>query len=262
VIQELNIATTLIYLLQGMPIWAENIRQLLTERDLTVSHILLTHWHGDHTGGVPDLIAYNPDFASRVYKNHPDHGQQPIEDGQVFQTEGAAIRAVFTPGHAEDHMCFLLEEENALFTGDNVLGHGFSVVQDLGTYMRSLEYMADQKCAVGYPAHGAKIEDLPRKINEYIRHREFRVKQVYSTLEGNKAKWLRAGQRGNAGLTIREIVRSLHGDVPQEVVQMGLEPFLTEVLWKLAEDRKIGFELCGGTRRWFVNQRTWALEST
>src|SRR6266487_1524470 len=100
---------------QGMPIWIENIIKVLKERKLDISHILLTHWHGDHTGGVPDLISYNPEFASRVYKNQPDYGQHPIEDGQIFATEGATIRAVFTPGHAVDHMCFVLEEENALF---------------------------------------------------------------------------------------------------------------------------------------------------
>ncbi|OCL13960.1 Metallo-hydrolase/oxidoreductase [Glonium stellatum] len=246
---------------QGMPIWAKNIINVLEDRKLEISHVLLTHWHGDHTGGVPDLISYNSKLASRIYKNQPDHGQRKIEDGQTFETEGATVRAVFTPGHAIDHMCFVLEEENALFTGDNILGHGYTVVQDLGTYMNSLNYMDNQNCRVGYPAHGVKLENLPQKIKECRRQKELREKQIYSALLRNKAKLVKAGQSGKGSLTIREIAYSLHGEVPDEVFELALEPFTTEVLWKLAEDRKVGFELSGGYRRWFINQRTWEIES-
>src|SRR5262245_54612 len=112
--------------------------KLLQDRSIDIAYILLTHWHGDHTGGVPDLIAHDPSLADRVYKHMPDPGQRPIAEGQVFAVPGARVRAVHTPGHAADHMCFLLEEENALFTGDNVLGHGYSVEEDLGEYVRSL----------------------------------------------------------------------------------------------------------------------------
>lgn len=228
--------------------------QLVNEHQLNITHILLTHWHGDHTGGVADLIAYDQKLTSRMYKNKPDYGQNDIADGQVFQVDGATIRAVLTPGHAVDHMCFVLEEENALFTGDNVLGHGFSVVEDLGTYMKSLEYMAEQRCVAGYPAHGAKIDNLPAKMQEYINHKEFRVSQVFSTLVRSKTELESLGKGGRGGMTIHEIIRSIYGNVTDEVVENALVPFLTQVLWKLAEDRKIGFEPGEMTkRRWFVS---------
>ena len=198
---------------------------------------------------------YDSELASRIYKNQPDRGQQQIENGQIFRTEGATVRAVFTPGHAVDHMCFLLEEENALFTGDNVLGHGYSVVEDLGTYMKSLRYMENQHCSVGYPAHGAKIEDLPRKMKQYIHHKEFREQQVYSRLVENKGELLKGSQRSKRSLTTRELVYSLHGEVSDDTFEMGLEPFMTQVLWKLAEDGKIGFEMVGCNRRWFAHAR-------
>jgi len=234
---------------------------LLRDRNLDISHILLTHWHGDHTSGVPDLIAYNPDFASRIYKNQPDRGQHPIEDGQIFQTESATVRAVFTPGYAVDHMCFVLEEESALFTGDNVLDHGYSVTEDLGTNMRSLGYIEDQHCAVGYPAHGVKIENLPLKIKQYIWHKKTRERLIYTALVRHKVKAVKAGQNGKGSLTTRELVVSLHGDVPDSIFKTALEPSTTEVLWKLAEDRKVGFEMDRGNKRWFLNERTWMLES-
>jgi hydrolase len=215
--------------------------------------VLLTHWHSDHTGGVGDLISFDPLLAARIYKNQPDRGQQAIEDGQVFRTEGATVRAIFSPGHAVDHMCFVLEEENALFTGDNILGHGYSIVEDLGAYMKSLRYMEEQRCAVGYPAHGAKIEDLPRKMTQYIQHKEIREKQVYSTLVQNKESPSK-NRRGKKSLTTRELVYFLHGEVSDDTFKMALEPFMTQVLWKLAEDGKIGFEMIECNRRWFAHE--------
>lgn len=245
---------------QGMPLWAKNIIKILREKDVTLSHILLTHWHGDHTGGVPDLIHFDSNFADRIYKNQPDPGQRPIKDGEIFRTEGATVRALYTPGHAVDHMCFILEEENALFTGDNVLGHGFSVSEDLGSYMQSLSVMEDQRCEKGYPAHGVKIEDLPAKMTEYIRHKTTRERRVYGALVGQKAKTVKSGG-GKGSLTTKELVHSLHGDVPERVVEMALEPFMTEVLLKLAEDRKVGFELNADSKKWFLNERAWKQEA-
>ena len=221
----------------------------------------MTHWHGDHTGGVPDLISYDPELVSRIYKHQPDYEQRPIEDGEMFQVDGATVSAVFTPGHANDHMCFVLEEENALFSGDNILGHGYTVVEDLGTYMNSLGTMRDQNCDVGYPAHGAKIIDMPCKIKECIQQKEYRERLVFSALIGNKARLVKAGQHSKGSLTIRELVYAMYGEVVDEIFEMALETFTTEVLWKLAEDRKVGFELGNGNRRWFISQRVWENES-
>lgn len=78
---------------------------------------LLTHWHPDHVKGVPDLLALCPDAV--IYKNDPDLGQESIEDGQIFSVEGATLRAYHTPGHAVDHMMFVHEEEDSVFTGDS-----------------------------------------------------------------------------------------------------------------------------------------------
>src|SRR6266480_4179685 len=141
----------------GEPEWAELIASTLKSMDISLSHVLLTHWHGDHTGGVPDLLRLYPHLKDSIYKNEPDKGQLNITDGQIFRVEGATVRALHVPGHSEDHMSFILEEEQAMFTGDNVLGHGTSAVEDLGTFMASLQKMHAQNCAIGYPAHGATI---------------------------------------------------------------------------------------------------------
>ena len=235
---------------QGYPAWANLIEPTLDERCIALSHVLLTHWHGDHTGGVPDLIRLYPNLAEGIYKNFPEHGQRPIEEGQVFCVEGATVRAIYAPGHSHDHMCFILEEENAMFTGDNVLGHGTSAVEKLGLYMDTLRKLNSQGCTVGYPAHGAVISDLPAKINGELAQKVRREKQCLSALNriGNGHS---SATRGSA--TVGELIDEIHGEqLDAEVRKLALEPFMDEVLRKLAEDGKVGFHVRKGTRRWFA----------
>jgi glyoxylase-like metal-dependent hydrolase (beta-lactamase superfamily II) len=77
----------------------------------------LTHWHPDHTRGVPDLLAICP--GAKVYKHSPETGQLDIRDGQIFEVDGAKLRAYHTPGHTHDHMVLVLEQDDAMFTGDS-----------------------------------------------------------------------------------------------------------------------------------------------
>lgn len=102
-------------------------------------------------------------------------------------TQGASLRAMHTPGHATDHCCFLLEEEAALFTGDNVLGVGSAVITELDSYMASLQRMADCQPRRLYPGHGPAVEDGPAKLREYQAHRLARIQQVRVSVRGRAA---------------------------------------------------------------------------
>lgn len=111
-------------------------------------------------------------------------------------------------------------------------------------------------CAVGYPAHGIKILDLPRTIQLYIRHKKLRERQIYQAL----TKADRSQQSSRGSLTSRELVHALHGEIPEELFKNAFEPFMTESLWKLAGERKVGIEIVQGSRKWFLNKRAWAVE--
>ena len=129
-----------------------------------------------------------------------------IEDGARIQTDGATLRAIHTPGHAKDHICYYLEEEKALFTGDLVLGAGTTVVPEEGggliEYMASLRKLLPLDLAVIYPAHGPAIREPYKKLNEYIAHRELREQQILDAMK--------------AGLTeIPAMVKRIYVDVPE-----------------------------------------------
>lgn len=237
---------------EGVPVWVERIAEVIEKHGFAIKAVLLTHWHGDHTGGVPDLVKLYPQLSSAIYKNSPDAGQLPIEDKQMFRVDGASVRALFTPGHAVDHMCFVLEEENALFTGDNVLGHGFTVIEDLGLYMSTLDIMEGQGCTKGYPAHGIVIENLPSKLLEYKVQQLGREKKILEALRLIKEKQSGNIPSGRYSVTVAELVRAIYGDVTEGFSKAALEPSVNEVLGKLAEDRKVAFVFIGGAKRWFA----------
>lgn len=230
----------------GEPEWAALLEKTLTDREISICKVLLTHWHGDHTGGVPDLLRLYPHLHGRIHKNEPEAGQEGISDGQIFRAAGATVRSIHVPGHSDDHMCFILEEERAMFTGDNVLGHGTTAMEDLSTFQAGLQRMADQNCDVGFPAHGIVIDDLPAKLAGELGSKLRRERQVMQALE-------RVAARGTKSATLYELVSEIYGpSVDEKTRTLALQPFIGEVLKKLAADGKVAFEVRGGKKKWFA----------
>ena len=167
------------------------LAQALDERGCRIQEIVLTHGHPDHIGGCQGVMGQvGPLRVSKFPWAHFDDPYPveitPLADGDVVETEGATLRAMHTPGHAADHLCFVLEEERSIFTGDNVLGVGTTVIPaeggDLLDYMNSLERLRTEEPTALYPAHGPRIDDGPAKIREYIDHRLAREQQILDAL--------------------------------------------------------------------------------
>ncbi|KAL5376960.1 hypothetical protein DPSP01_010068 [Paraphaeosphaeria sporulosa] len=212
---------------EGKPEWLASLKRVLADERITLSHALISHWHHDHTQGVPDLLAVSPSTA--VHKRDPQPGWHDITDGQTFTADGATLRAYFCPGHTNDHMAFVLEEEDAMFTADNVLGQGTAVFEDLAVYMTSLEGMATQFTGRAYPGHGPVISDGPAKVREYIAHRRQREKQVLDVL-GSEAR--------EGGWTAMEIVKVIYKNYPESLWEPAKAGVL-QILRKLEGEGKV-----------------------
>ncbi|KAI9773461.1 MAG: hypothetical protein M1840_007677 [Geoglossum simile] len=237
----------------GRPSWLLSLKSVLSSESAAVDSVILTHWHPDHVNGVKDLLEFSP--VTRVYKNSPDANQLDIEDGQLFRVEGATLRAFHTPGHTTDHMALALEGEDAMFTGDNVLGHGTTVFEDLAVYLSSLERMRHQFTGRAYPGHGPVIEDGPAKILGYIQHRAQRENQVIQVLRSARCppSTAQADTSGDPeGWSPMEIVKVIYKDVPVEL-HLPAERGVLQVLQKLqAEDRAFYDDT---SSKWRINSR-------
>lgn len=210
--------------------------------------VLLTHVHPDHIGGAADVVArFGPRRVSK--KPWPGRDEQfpvelaPIDDGAVVKTDGATLRAIYTPGHAQDHLCFYLEEEAALFTGDLILGIGTTVIPleggDMGLYLQSLEKLLSLELKRIYPGHGPAIDDPYDKIREYLDHRLEREAQIVEAIK--------AGAR-----TVEQIVERIYVDTPRVLYPAAGQSVLSHLLKLEAEER-------AGRRADASGEEYWAL---
>ena len=163
--------------------------------------ILCTHTHRDHSPAAAPLAAATgapvigcaplvlEDSGPRADASFdatyaPD---RVMEDGESLSGPGWTLTALATPGHTSNHLCFALAEEQALFTGDHVMGWSTSVVSppdgDMAAYMRSLALLMTRDDKIYYAAHGAPIENPQRLVRGMMGHRKQREGQILRLLE-------------------------------------------------------------------------------
>ncbi len=148
--------------------------------------VLVTHGHHDHDEGAARLrertgapvLAWSQDGTAAA--------ERTLADGAPVIVGGRTLRALHTPGHRFDHLCFLLEDSDALFAGDLVAGVGTVVIAppdgDMADYMASLRRLRDLPVRTILPGHGPPIDAPRQRLDEYIAHRTAREAQVLATL--------------------------------------------------------------------------------
>ncbi|MYH15811.1 MAG: MBL fold metallo-hydrolase [Gammaproteobacteria bacterium] len=169
----------------------------------TISHILITHTHMDHSPGCRLLqahtdaksYAYGPHGAGKLEQGVPveeggDMEFEPDElvgDGDVLTGGDWSVECVYTPGHTSNHMCYQLRESKALFTGDHVMGWSTSIISppdgDMGAYMASLDRLLERDDAVYWPTHGPCIDDPKPHVRAFVEHRLARERQIIECVQ-------------------------------------------------------------------------------
>ena len=170
--------------------------------------IVVTHTHPDHSPGVPLLKeltgAQVVGFDSRdEFTTDVDAG-----DGYVVKHRGVTLRAVHTPGHASNHLCWHLAEENLLFSGDHVMAGSTVVISppdgDMQQYLDALEKVRRLRVGAIAPAHGPVLTDPDAVLGWYVAHRLERERLVLMAL----------ARRGSA--TVGQLVTDVYTDVPKD----------------------------------------------
>lgn len=154
----------------------------------TVTHVILTHGHQDHSAGA---TAFAASVGARSWgfggaARQPFVPDVAIDDGAVLEGPGWRLTAIHTPGHASDHLCFALAGEGILFSGDHVMGWATSIVSppdgDMAAYMASLERVLTREETLYLPGHGPAIGDPRAHVAALLAHRRAREAAVLAAV--------------------------------------------------------------------------------
>ena len=231
-----------------------------------VRAILVTHCHSDHSPlaawlrdetGAP-TIAFGPHGAVEIDPDIDD----AIEDGVTLEETtdtdfdpdvrvgdgevaamgvGWTMRAVHTPGHTSNHMCYALDEEQSLFTGDHVMGWSTTVVSppdgDMRAYIDSLRKVMARDDLSLWPTHGAPVMSPKPFLQAFLEHRLEREAQVIAAV--------RSGQSDIEGM-----VKQMYADVREELHKAAGRSVLSHLV-KLVDDGVVTVEGKGKDARYF-----------
>lgn len=194
----------------------------------TVSHIILTHTHLDHSGSVARLkeltgattYGFGPSDKPRGAGEDSPSGQDFADsaftpdvvllDGDVIEGEGWTLRAIHTPGHAPDHLCFDLIGHPILFSGDHVMSWNTSVIAPpeghMGDYISSLEKLIDSNHEYFLPGHGGRVENPRRVVKAFLVHRGWREAAIVDAIKKGDRR-------------IQEIVKTVYRDIDPKMAK-------------------------------------------
>lgn len=215
-----------------------------------VSHVFVTHHHLDHSPLARPLAERH---GAQVYGFGPpntapaggevrleagdDVGFRPdiqILDEQVFRGTGWTIEALHTPGHTSNHVCYALQEENTLFSGDHVMAWSTSVISPpdghMGSYLAQLERIRDRDFAILWPTHGPAIREPRAFIQAYIDHRLHREAQILEQIAAGRTH-------------VRGMVEAMYADIDRRLHPAAAHSVLAHLI-HLVETGRV---MCGGS---------------
>jgi glyoxylase-like metal-dependent hydrolase (beta-lactamase superfamily II) len=174
-----------------------------------IALVLVTHGHFDHSQAAADVHA-RTGAAVRAIDPQFCHGGSALADGETIAAAGVRVRVLATPGHTADSASFVVGDDEAVLTGDTILGRGTTVVAHpdgvLGAYLDSLRRLEDLGGATVLTGHGPELPSVTDAAAFYLAHREERLVQVRAALD----------QLG-PDATARQIVEIVYADIDRSV---------------------------------------------
>jgi glyoxylase-like metal-dependent hydrolase (beta-lactamase superfamily II) len=212
-----------------------HIEKILGTKNL--KWILCTHTHLDHS---PAAAAVKAATGAQILGRPAPAGQDAsfkpdfvVENGQRIDLGGISLRAIHTPGHASNHLCYLLEQSRMLFTGDHVMQGSTVVINppdgDMRAYLQSLERLLGEDIAVIAPGHGYLIGAPHRELKRLIAHRLNRERKVVAALERLEHP------------SLDEMLPLVYDDVPERIHRVAARS-LTAHLEKLVAEGAVRLE--------------------
>ena len=202
--------------------------------------VLCTHMHHDHSPAAHAIhAATRAQLIGMPPPNHSRHDtryvpQRVLQDGERFEGQDFTLRAIHTPGHASNHLCFLLEQERMLFSGDHIMEGSTVVIRppdgDMAAYLQQLERLKALRPRLKSiaPGHGHLIDKPAAKIDDYLQHRAMREGQVLELLEAS------------GPVKVDDIVAKLYTDIPEDLVPMAAGTVWAHLLKLKSEGRAKG----------------------
>jgi glyoxylase-like metal-dependent hydrolase (beta-lactamase superfamily II) len=208
-----------------------------------ITHVLVTHSHMDHSPLAHPLAKWAGCQVFGIGAGSPTESEVRMEagddlrfkpditvrDGDVFKGPDWTVEAITTPGHTSNHVCYALKEENALFSGDHVMGWSTTVISppdgNMGDYFASLEKVKARGFSTIWPTHGPPVTNVPPFIDAYIAHRKAREQMILDRLK--------------AGDTlIPEMVKVIYKDVDKRLHPAACHSVLAHII-HLVETGKV-----------------------
>ncbi len=179
--------------------------------------VLCTHTHLDHS---PAAALIRKATGAKLFGRPAPAGQDAsfapdvvLAHGERIEVAGVSLRAIHTPGHASNHLCYLLEQNRMLFTGDHVMQGSTVVINppdgDMRAYLASLELLLGEDLAILAPGHGYLIGEPHRELRRLIEHRRRREAKVREAIA-------RLGEP-----TLEELLPLVYDDVPRAHARLG-----------------------------------------
>jgi glyoxylase-like metal-dependent hydrolase (beta-lactamase superfamily II) len=224
------------------PALAAHIEKILSTGKDKIRWILCTHTHLDHS---PAAAALKAATGAQVLGRSAPAGQDAtfrpdrvLEHGERVAIPGATLRAIHTPGHASNHLCYLLEETRMLLTGDHVMQGSTVVINppdgDMRAYLASLESLLAEDIAIIAPGHGYLIGAPHKEIRRLVAHRLARERKVRLALERLRQA------------SLEQLLPLVYDDVPERMHRWAARS-LTAHLDKLVADGVVRAERSGFT---------------